>query len=50
MQIYKLSSTFPRQETYRLNDQLCRAAISIAGIIAEGHVRASARDYAQFLG
>jgi four helix bundle protein len=47
--IYKISEGFPKTETYRLTDQICRAAISVAGNIAEGHVRSTAKDYAHFL-
>ena len=47
--IYKISERFPRTETYRLTDQICRAAISVAGNIAEGHVRSTAKDYAHYL-
>lgn len=47
--IYKLTGRFPRNETYRLVAQLTRAAASVPANIAEGHARATRRDYANFV-
>ncbi len=47
--VYALSSRFPKQETYRLTDQLTRSAAAVPGNIAEGHARSTRRDYAHFL-
>lgn len=49
VQVYQLSSRFPSYESYRLNAQLTRAVASVPANIAEGHARATARDYANFL-
>jgi four helix bundle protein len=46
--IYELTKNFPREEIYRLVDQLCRAAISITSNIAEGFSRNSAKGKMQF--
>jgi four helix bundle protein len=35
-QIYRLSTSFPKSETYRLIDQVCRSAVSVPSNIAEG--------------
>jgi four helix bundle protein len=49
VEIYKLSSSFPKEELYGLTSQLRRAAVSVPANIAEGHSRATAKDYASFL-
>lgn len=48
LDIYALTKTFPREEIYRLVDQLSRAAISITSNIAEGFSRNSAKEKMQF--
>lgn len=47
--VYGLARLMPRQEEYRLTGQMIRAAVSIAANIAEGHARATRRDYAHFI-
>ena len=47
--IYELARTFPTREEYRLTSQLIRAAISIPANIAEGHMRGTRKDYANFI-
>ena len=48
-EVYKLTSTFPKNEIYGLCDQLQRAAVSISSNIAEGSSRESEKDFAHFL-
>ncbi len=48
-EIYKLTGRFPIAERYRLVDQLCRAAASVAANIAEGTGRYSNKDFIKFL-
>src|SRR5579872_3918304 len=45
--LYQSSPAFPRAELYGLTSQICRAAVSIPSNIAEGHSRASTREYLQ---
>ncbi|HWB33291.1 MAG TPA: four helix bundle protein [Acidobacteriaceae bacterium] len=48
--IYKLTSSFPREELYGLTSQLRRAGVSVASNIAEGYGRATTGEYKHFLG
>jgi four helix bundle protein len=47
--IYKLSKSFPKDETYGLASQMRRCAVSIPSNIAEGYGRNSTSDYIRFL-
>jgi four helix bundle protein len=49
LEIYKETKSFPNAERFRLTDQLCRSASSIAANIAEGKGRNSRKEYIQFL-
>lgn len=48
-EIYRITKTFPREETYALTVQLRRAAVSVPSNIAEGKGRSSEKELAQFL-
>ena len=48
--IYKLTTDFPKQETYGLSNQLRRAGVSVASNIAEGYGRGTRGEYKNFLG
>lgn len=48
-EVYRLCRLLPKTEEYRLTSQLTRAAVSVAANIAEGHERATRRDYAHFI-
>ena len=43
--IYKVSKSFPNDETYGLTSQIRRCAVSIPSNIAEGYGRSSRNDY-----
>ena len=47
--VYALTRTFPKQEQYRLVDQLTRAVVSVPSNIAEGFGRSTSKDFAHFL-
>jgi four helix bundle protein len=49
VEVYRLSASFPSTERYRLIDQLTRAAVSVAGNIAEGQGRGTSKDFGHFL-
>ncbi len=46
--IYRITKTFPKEETYSLTDQLRRAVISITSNIAEGFGRQTYKEKVQF--
>jgi four helix bundle protein len=48
--VYRLTQSFPREETYGLTGQLRRSAVSIPSNIAEGQGRLNTREFKQFLG
>ncbi len=47
--LYRLTSAFPKQETYGLALQMRRAAVSIPANIAEGFTRRGRTDKARFM-
>lgn len=48
-EVYAVANQMPKQEEFRLTGQMLRAAVSIAANIAEGHARATRKDYAHFV-
>lgn len=48
-EIYKITNTLPKSETYVLTSQILRAAISIPSNIAEGFKRNGHAEFRQFL-
>ncbi|HEX8173939.1 MAG TPA: four helix bundle protein [Pyrinomonadaceae bacterium] len=48
-QVYYLTQSFPRHETYGLTSQIQRAAVSIPSNIAEGHAREHIKEYLHHL-
>lgn len=48
-EIYAAADLMPKREEYRLTSQMIRAAISVPANIAEGHARATRKDYAHFI-
>ena len=47
--VYKLTKSFPKEETFGLSAQIRRSAVSIPSNIAEGAARSGPREFAQFL-
>lgn len=47
--IYKITSSFPKEELYTLISQIRRAALSIPTSISEGCGRSSDKEFNQFL-
>jgi four helix bundle protein len=48
-EIYELTKSFPKEETFGLVSQMRRAAVSIPSNIAEGAARNSNKEFIQFL-
>jgi len=46
--VYELTELFPIEEIYGLTSQMRRAAVSIPSNIAEGKLRNTRKDFAQF--
>jgi four helix bundle protein len=49
IEIYKLTSNFPKEEKFGIVDQMRRASVSIPSNIAEGSGRKSDKDFSRFL-
>lgn len=49
LDIYQITSTFPKEELFGLTSQIRRSVISIPNNIAEGCGRNSDKEFAQFL-
>ena len=47
--IYRVTSSYPREEIYGLTSQMRRAAVSVPSNIAEGAARTSNKEFLQFL-
>ena len=47
--LYRVTSSYPKEETYGLSSQIRRAAVSIAANIAEGYGRERTQPFIQFL-
>ena len=43
--VYRVSAAFPKAELYGLTGQVRRAAVSVPSNVAEGHSRASTKEY-----
>lgn len=49
LEIYKVTTVFPKEEVYGFVSQMRRASVSIPSNIAEGYQRQSRKEYMQFL-
>jgi len=47
--VYQLSNQFPKTEIYGLTSQIRRAAVSVPSNIAEGHARATTKEYLSYI-
>ena len=49
LEIYKITTNFPKDEVYGLSQQMRRSAVSIPSNISEGYGRQYQKEYRQFL-
>lgn len=49
LEVYKITTDFPKEERYGLRDQLCRSAASVPANIVEGQARQTTKEYIRFL-
>ena len=49
LEVYKITSDFPKEELYGLTSQIRRAALSVPNNISEGTGRNSDKEFNQFL-
>lgn len=49
LNVYSLTSSFPREEIYGLTSQIRRAVVSVPSNIAEGAARNSQKEFSHFL-
>jgi four helix bundle protein len=49
IEVYKITTSFPKDELYGLTSQLKRSTISIPANIVEGHSKNTTKEYIQFL-
>lgn len=47
-EVYKLTATFPKEETFGLSSQMRRSVVSVASNLAEGAARKSPKEKARF--
>lgn len=47
--VYRLTAEFPKAELYGLTSQVRKAVVSVPSNIAEGHTRASTKEYLHHL-
>lgn len=47
--IYRVTNSFPKEETYGITNQVRRAAVSIPSNISEGAARNHSKEFIQFL-
>ena len=47
--VYRITSSFPKQELFGIVSQVRRSAVSITSNIAEGSGRSSKKDYCRFI-
>lgn len=49
LKIYKITNKYPKEEKYRLIDQMIRSAYSIPSNIVEGNSRNTTKEYINYL-
>lgn len=49
LSVYRLTSSFPKDELYGLTSQLRRASVSVPSNIAEGHTRGTTKDLIRYI-